>query len=229
MQAIKRKAIEQGVKRADELEHMGDRQIFSLILLSGFSTAKQVTDLSGRGVGMDVVKTNLDQIGGVVEIDSTPRRGSVFTLRLPLTLAIMPCLLLGSDGQCYGVPQRDVEELVLLGDAHARRHIERNHEGEVLRWRGRLLPVIRVREALARREIFNAAALAEVADRYHRDAEAGVSRDMRRSSASDRAALRWHLMKCSAARTSSSSRYIRCCGHWASTPPPRSWVMEASR
>ncbi|HEX4792928.1 MAG TPA: chemotaxis protein CheW [Humisphaera sp.] len=167
IQAVKRKAIEQGVKRADELEHMGDRQIFALILLSGFSTAKQVTDLSGRGVGMDVVKTNLDQIGGVVEIDSQPQRGSIFTLRLPLTLAIMPCLLLGSDGQCYGVPQRDVEELVLLGDAHARRRIERNHEGEVLRWRGRLLPVIRVREALARREPFDAAALAEVAGRYH--------------------------------------------------------------
>ncbi|HSZ59364.1 MAG TPA: chemotaxis protein CheW [Tepidisphaeraceae bacterium] len=175
VQAIKRKAIEQGVKRADELEHMGDRQIFSLILLSGFSTAKQVTDLSGRGVGMDVVKTNLDQIGGVVEIDSTPRRGSVFTLRLPLTLAIMPCLLLGSDGQCYGVPQRDVEELLLLDDAHSRRRVERNHDSEVLRWRGRLLPVIRVREVLGRRQPFDGAALAKVADRCHRD-EAGVSK-----------------------------------------------------
>jgi two-component system chemotaxis sensor kinase CheA len=171
VQAIKRKAMEQGIKRADELEHMADRQVFSLILLSGFSTARQVTDLSGRGVGMDVVKTNLDQIGGVVEIDSAPRKGSVFTLRLPLTLAIMPCLLLGSDGQCYGVAQRDVEEIVLLGP---RRPIERNHEGEVLRWRGRLLPVIRLREVLGRREPFDAAALAEVAERCHRD-DAGAS------------------------------------------------------
>lgn len=172
VQAIKRKALEQGIKRADELEHMPERQIFSLILRSGFSTAKQVTDLSGRGVGMDVVKTNLDQIGGVVEIDSTPQKGSTFTLRLPLTLAIMPCLLLGSDGECYGIPQRDVEEIVLLGP---RRNIERNHEGEVLRWRGRLLPLIRLRDLLARREPFDAAALAEVAGKYHRE-DAGPSR-----------------------------------------------------
>jgi two-component system chemotaxis sensor kinase CheA len=172
VQAIKRKAVEHGVKRADELERMSDRQVFGMILLSGFSTAKQVTDLSGRGVGMDVVKTNLDQIGGVVEIDSGAGRGSVFTLRLPLTLAIMPCLLLGSDGQCYGVPQRDVEEIVLLGDANSRRRIERNHEGEVLRWRGRLLPVARVREMLARSGPFDAGALAEVAQRHECDGAA---------------------------------------------------------
>ena len=172
LQAVKRKAIEQGIRRADELEHMPDRQIFSLILLSGFSTAKQVTDLSGRGVGMDVVKTNLDQIGGVVEIDASPGSGSTFTLRLPLTLAIMPCLLIGSDGQCYGMPQRDVEEILIVGDGQSRRRIERDHSGEVLRWRGRLLPVIRLSEVLRRREPFDTAALAEVADRYHREGAA---------------------------------------------------------
>jgi two-component system chemotaxis sensor kinase CheA len=168
VQAIRRKAIENGLKRGDELERMSDRQIFGLILLSGFSTAARVTDLSGRGVGMDVVKTNLDQIGGVVEIDSAPGKGSVFTLRLPLTLAIMPCLLLGSDEQCYGVPQRDVEEIVLLDPANARRRIEQSHENEVLRWRGQLPPVVRLREILRRRQPCDAAALREIAQRYQR-------------------------------------------------------------
>lgn len=174
VQAIKRKAIENGVKRGDELERMSDRQIFGLILLSGFSTAARVTDLSGRGVGMDVVKTNLDQIGGVVEIDSAAGKGSVFTLRLPLTLAIMPCLLLGSDEQCYGVPQRDVEEIVLLDPANARRRIEQSHENEVLRWRGQLLPVIRLRDMLRRRQPCDAAALVEIAHRYQQ-AESSAS------------------------------------------------------
>jgi two-component system chemotaxis sensor kinase CheA len=149
-EAIRRTAIEQGLKRGDELDRMSDRQLFGLILLSGFSTAKRLTDLSGRGVGMDVVKTNLDQIGGVVEIDSVAGRGSTFTLRLPLTLAIMPCLLVQTDGQCYGVPQRDVEEILLLDARVARRRIERSHDGEVLRWRGRLLPVVRIRDVLGR-------------------------------------------------------------------------------
>jgi two-component system, chemotaxis family, sensor kinase CheA len=167
VRAIKRKALEHGVKRSDELDRMADQQVFGLILLSGFSTAKQLTDLSGRGVGMDVVKTNIDQAGGVVEIDSAAGSGSVFTLRLPLTLAIMPCLLLGSEGRCYGVPQRDVEEILLLGEAQNQRRVERGHAAEVIRWRGRLLPVVRAREILHRRAPFDQPALAEVAERYH--------------------------------------------------------------
>jgi two-component system chemotaxis sensor kinase CheA len=168
-QAVKRKALEQGVKRGDELERMSDRQVYDLILLSGFSTAAKVTDLSGRGVGMDVVKTNLDQIGGVVEIDSAVGRGTVFTLRLPLTLAIMPCLLLASDGQCYAVPQRDVDQIELLDPGSSRRGVERNHEGEVLRWRGRLLPVVRLREVLRSRAPLDARAQAEIAERHQSD------------------------------------------------------------
>jgi two-component system chemotaxis sensor kinase CheA len=163
VRAVRRKAIEQGVRRSDELDRMTDRQVFGLILLSGFSTAKKVTDLSGRGVGMDVVKTNLDQIGGTVEIDSSSGKGSVFTLRLPLTLAIMPCLLMGADGQSYGVPQRDIEEILLLGAANSRYRIERSHESEVLRWRGRLLPVVRLRELLRHRERFDRVTIHAVA------------------------------------------------------------------
>lgn len=167
-QAVKRKALEQRLKSSEELDRMGERQIFGLILTSGFSTAAKVTDLSGRGVGMDVVRTNLDQIGGVIEIDSHAGRGSIFTLRLPLTLAIMPCLLVSTAGQCYGVPQRDVEEILLLGSESSRFHIERTHESEVLRWRGRLLPIVRAQEILRRREPLDAAAIFEIAERFHR-------------------------------------------------------------
>ncbi|MGH7177906.1 MAG: hybrid sensor histidine kinase/response regulator, partial [Tepidisphaeraceae bacterium] len=146
--AVKRKAIEQGIKRGDELERLNQRQIYDLILLSGFSTAAQVTDVSGRGVGMDVVKTNLDQIGGVIEIDSAPGRGTVFTLRLPLTLAIMPCLLLGTNGCSYAVPTRDVEEILRLNGQGRQLGIEKSHDGEVLRWRDTLLSVVRLRDML---------------------------------------------------------------------------------
>lgn len=164
LDALKRKAVERGIRRPDELEAMTPRQVYDLILLSGFSTAASVTDVSGRGVGMDVVKSNLDQIGGVIEISSESGKGSVFTMRLPLTLAIMPCLLLSSDGQSFALPQRDVEEILLLnGSAH--RSIEREHDGEVVRWRGRLLPVARLDEALRHTTPFDAAVRAEIAAR----------------------------------------------------------------
>ncbi len=147
-EAIKRKAIERGVRRAEELEQFSDRQVFDLILMSGFSTAARVTDLSGRGVGMDVVKTNLEQIGGVLEIESAAGRGTAFTLSLPLTLAIVPSLLLRNDGQRYVLPLRDVEEIVLLDPQGGRAQIECSDREEVLRLRGRLLPVTRLGEAL---------------------------------------------------------------------------------
>jgi two-component system chemotaxis sensor kinase CheA len=146
-EAVKRKALERKVRRADELERMTPRQINELVLLSGFSTAAEVTDVSGRGVGMDVVKTNIDQVGGLVEIDSVPGKGTVFCLRLPLTLAIMPCLLVDCGEQLYAIPQRDIEEILLL-DGKRRTGVERDEFGEVIRWRDRLLPVARLRDVL---------------------------------------------------------------------------------
>lgn len=151
-EAIKRKAVEQGIGRREELDRLGDRQLFDLILRSGFSTASKLTDLSGRGVGMDVVKTNLEQVGGVVEIESEPGRGTLFTLRLPLTLAIVPCLLVSSGGRCYALPQRDVQEIVLLGTGGDRPRIEYGHDEEVLRLRGKLVSLVRLSEVLSSRK-----------------------------------------------------------------------------
>src|SRR5262249_13725073 len=89
-EAVRRKAVQRGLRTPAELARLGSRELLGLILLPGFSTAEQVTDLSGRGVGMDVVKTNVDRLGGVLEIDSETGRGTIFSLRLPLTLAIIP-------------------------------------------------------------------------------------------------------------------------------------------
>src|SRR5262249_37453764 len=145
---------------------LGEKDLYSLILLPGFSTAAAVTDLSGRGVGMDVVKTNLDRLGGVLEIDSTPGRGTAFTLRLPLTLAIIPCLLVTAGGARYAVPQKDLEELVCLHAGRGRPHVEYAFDQEVIRLRDRLLPLVRLTEVLDRPRTFTAATREEIVARY---------------------------------------------------------------
>lgn len=166
-EAIKRKAIESGIKGRGELDALNERQLFDLILLSGFSTAARVTDLSGRGVGMDVVKTNLEQIGGSVEIDSAIGRGTLFSLRLPLTLAIMPCQLVSCGERRYAIPQRDLEEIVLLEPDRGRARIECTQDEEVLRLRGALVPVVRLAEVLGSREPFTAETRARIIARHH--------------------------------------------------------------
>lgn len=166
-EAIKRKALQQGIRSQSEVDQLSDRQVHELILLSGFSTAAGVTDLSGRGVGMDVVKTNLDQIGGVLEIDSAPGQGTAFTLSLPLTLAIVPCLLLKSGGQRFALPQRDVEEVVLLEPGSQRLGIECSHDEELLRLRGSLLPVARLSEVLAQRQPFTSETRSRIVAAHH--------------------------------------------------------------
>lgn len=162
LSAIKQKALQRGVRSQEELDRLSDQQAYGLILLSGFSTAKKVTDLSGRGVGMDVVKTNLEQIGGVLEIGSEPGEGTIFTLSLPLTLAIVPCLLLRTGDQKYALPQRDVEEIVLLDPQSDRAKIECSHDREVMRLRGRLVPVTRLAEVLERRQPFSPQTWSEI-------------------------------------------------------------------
>jgi two-component system chemotaxis sensor kinase CheA len=161
-EAIRRKAANQGLRPAAELARMAPRELFALILLPGFSTAAAVTDVSGRGVGMDVVKTNLDRLGGALEIDSEPGRGTAFTLRLPLTLAILPCLLVEVGGQRYALPQRDLEELVCVLPRQSRTRVEYSHDQEVVRRRGRLLPLVRLAEVFRRRRPFTADDRAEI-------------------------------------------------------------------
>jgi two-component system, chemotaxis family, sensor kinase CheA len=173
-QAIKRKVLEQGLRSSAELARLNDRDLLGLILLPGFSTAAAVTDLSGRGVGMDVVKTNLDRLGGVLEMDSEPGHGAAFSLRLPLTLAIIPCLIVSAGGERYAVPQKDLEELVFLHPGQTRTRIEYAFDQEVVRLRDRLLPLVRLHEVLRRRRPFDAAARMDIL-RTYRNQRSGVS------------------------------------------------------
>jgi two-component system chemotaxis sensor kinase CheA len=139
--------------------------LFSLILLPGFSTAKAVTDVSGRGVGMDVVKTNVEELDGSLTIDSWPGAGTSMLLRVPLTLAIVPCLIVTVGTQRYAVPQRELEEVVCL-HPQLDRHLEQAFDTEVLRLRDSLLPVIRFAEVLERRRPFTAEDKAEILARH---------------------------------------------------------------
>ena len=145
---IRRKVLDSGLRTTADLTRLSDRETLGLITLPGFSTASEVTDLSGRGVGMDVVKTNLDRLGGTLEIDSTLGKGTTFSLRVPLTLAIIPCLLVRVQDQCYAIPQKDLEELVCLHPQQDQARIESTLEQEVVRLRGRLLPLVRLSEVL---------------------------------------------------------------------------------
>ncbi|MBL8799442.1 MAG: chemotaxis protein CheW [Planctomycetia bacterium] len=167
-QAIRRKALEKGLRTAAELDRLSERETLALILLPGLSTAAAVTDVSGRGVGMDVVKTNLEQLGGSLEIESRPGLGTAFHLRLPLTLAIIPCLMVTVDGERFAVPQKSLEEVLCVRDGAALR-IECAHDQEMVRLRHRLLPVVRLAEVLQRRRPFNAATRAEIVRKHHAD------------------------------------------------------------
>jgi two-component system chemotaxis sensor kinase CheA len=144
---VGRKAVERGLLGRDEAAGMTPSQLQMFVLKPGFSTADKVTDLSGRGVGLDVVQANLAAIGGKLEIDSEPGRGTKFRLQLPLTLAIIPCLVVEAGGHRLCVAQRDLEELVLL-DGASRQRIEVSHDRLVYRLRDQLLPVLRLGEWL---------------------------------------------------------------------------------
>lgn len=138
---LKEKAVEAGLLREAEAGELGNAQAAKLIFHPGLSTATAVTAVSGRGVGMDVVKANIEKIGGTVEVDSTPGKGTRFTLRIPLTLAIIPALIVAAGGERFAVPQIAVRELVGAGSEGENR-IERLHDASVLRLRDRLLPVV---------------------------------------------------------------------------------------
>ena len=138
---IRAKAVEQGLLTAAEAESISDAQAYRLIFSPGFSTAQAVTSVSGRGVGMDVVMTNLEQIGGQVEITSRPGEGATFTVKIPLTLAIMATLIVDVAGQRFALPQSGVLELVRFGPGSPHR-IETIESLRMLRLRSQLLPVL---------------------------------------------------------------------------------------
>ncbi len=140
--AIRNKAVQKGLISADQAGRMSDREIVNLVFLPGFSTAEVVTKVSGRGVGMDVVKTHIEKIGGTVDLQSKPGQGVMVRMKIPLTLAIIPALIVTSAGERYAVPQVNLLELVRLERGAGRKGIEMIHGAPVYRLRGRLLPLV---------------------------------------------------------------------------------------
>lgn len=163
--AVKTKAASMGLRTESELDRMSNRELLSLILLPGFSTATQVTDVSGRGVGMDVVKTNVEELEGHLTIDSWPGQGTSINLRVPLTLAIVPCLIVTVGNDRFAVAQRELEEIVCLHPG-GRRNLEHAFDREVFRLRETLLPVIRFSEVLIRSQPFSAVDKAAILAKY---------------------------------------------------------------
>ena len=144
---IKQKALENGITTEAELEKMSDAQIHKFIFAAGFSTAKEVTAVSGRGVGMDVVRNNIELIGGTVDLKSTAGRGSTFIIKIPLTLAIVSTLIVEAAGDRFAIPQLSVVELVRV-QSNSEHRIERLKETPVLRLRNKLLPLVHLSNLL---------------------------------------------------------------------------------
>jgi two-component system chemotaxis sensor kinase CheA len=147
-QRIKEKAISQGLITPERAATMTDRDTAHLIFRPGFSTAKQVTNVSGRGVGMDVVRTNVEKIGGSLEIQSEPGKGTTLTIKIPLTLAIIPALIVSCDNDRYLISQINLVEVLHIDGSSGETKIEMAGDAPVLRLRGNLLPVVNLRDVL---------------------------------------------------------------------------------
>ena len=157
---LKEKARQKGLLRADQAEHTSDREILNLVFLPGISTAEKVTSVSGRGVGMDVVKSNIEKIGGTVDLGSRPGQGTSLKVRIPLTLAIIPGLIvttterrsvprrLRAIGERFVIPQVSLLELIRLEGETGKAQIERIQGTPVYRRRGQLLPIVYLNEVL---------------------------------------------------------------------------------
>jgi two-component system chemotaxis sensor kinase CheA len=144
---IKKKAVASGLASETELAGMTDQQIQQFIFKAGFSTASQVTSVSGRGVGMDVVRTNIEKIGGTIELKSQEGKGSSFIIKIPLTLAIVSALIVECAGEKFAIPQISVVELVRAA-ANSENRIEQLNSTPVLRLRNRLLPLVSLQNLL---------------------------------------------------------------------------------
>ncbi|MCS6971131.1 MAG: chemotaxis protein CheA [Planctomycetes bacterium] len=139
---VRAKAVEKGLISRAQAERMSDKEAIELIFAPGFSTAEQVTNVSGRGVGMDVVRNNIEKIGGNVDIASVIGQGTTITIKIPLTLAIIPALIVACGGDRFAIPQVNLVELVRIEKDKAAAAIEDVYGAPVYRLRGRLLPII---------------------------------------------------------------------------------------
>jgi two-component system chemotaxis sensor kinase CheA len=147
-QKIGRSAVAKGLITPEKLASLTGQELLALIFLPGLSTAKNVTDVSGRGVGMDVVKTNLDRLGGKVEIHSVVGKGTLFRIKLPLTLAIMASLIVSVDDERFAIPQVNVEELLRIQPEDISKRLDVVGDAEVLVLRDRIIPLLRFADLL---------------------------------------------------------------------------------
>lgn len=138
---IKEKAVDKALISPEHAARLSEREIAQLIFLPGFSTAETVSNVSGRGVGMDVVKTNIEKIGGTVDLQTVPGKGTTIKIKIPLTLAIIPALIVSCEGNRFAIPQVNLLELVRLEGTQAMNSIEWIQGSPVYRLRGRLLPL----------------------------------------------------------------------------------------
>jgi two-component system chemotaxis sensor kinase CheA len=145
---VREKALETGIVTNKELEQMSQKELVNLIFRPGFSTAKKVSDVSGRGVGMDVVKTNITELGGVVDLETKQGEGTKMQIKLPLTLAILPSLLVDVEGSRFAIPQASLMELVRITARDVKNRIERIGDAPVIRLRGELLPLVDMKDVL---------------------------------------------------------------------------------
>ncbi|MFT3927003.1 MAG: chemotaxis protein CheW [Myxococcales bacterium] len=146
-EAVRATAIRRGMASADVLGRMSEQEVAKLVFAAGFSTRQDVTSVAGRGVGMDVVKSNVEGIGGSVELHTERGRGTTVKIKIPLTLAIIPALIVSAGGERFAIPQASLFEVVRLADGEQRR-IELVQNFPVLRLRGRILPLVYLADTL---------------------------------------------------------------------------------
>ncbi|MCS7150223.1 MAG: chemotaxis protein CheW [Caldimicrobium sp.] len=139
LEKIKRKAVEKGLVSPEEIDRLSEKEILSFIFKSGFSTAEKITQVSGRGVGMDVVKTNIEKLGGSIEINTILRKGTTVRVKIPLTLAIIPALIVTSNEQRYAIPQVNLKEIVSI---NPQKDILYLGESQFYRLRGEIIPIL---------------------------------------------------------------------------------------
>jgi len=139
---LRKKAIEKNLIPLNELEALSHQDMIKLIMAPGFTTKKDISDVSGRGVGMDVVKTNIEKLGGSIEIESVINKYTKIMLKLPLTLAIIPSQIVESSFNCYAIPQINLIELVEVGGQSSKFEVENINGKEILKLRGELLPLV---------------------------------------------------------------------------------------
>lgn len=147
LEKIKNKILERGLATEEQLRHMPAQQIQQFIFHAGFSTADKITSVSGRGVGMDVVRSNIEKIGGSIEMKSVEDKGTTFLIKIPLTLAIVSSLIVGVNNERFAVPQITVSELVCVG-GDSTHQVELINNAPVLRLRGNLLPLVSLNQLL---------------------------------------------------------------------------------